>query len=162
RRSDRPQLEEGMTLCRSTLNRYQVLDNPGWWESPAVRYLPEKDQEQLHEEVGELLFLLAKATHLHAVHHTASSNRDEQIRAALRFNTLAESCYGKDRAPRAVWQQHSDLVKLLGNQLEAQELAKKAEQVPLRVDKDYYLIGHKHAIQGNLRQALDLLQKATQ
>jgi tetratricopeptide (TPR) repeat protein len=162
RNSDPQQLDESLSVARATLGRYQVLENSSWREQPAVRHLTPEDRDRLNDKVGELLFLLARNTAQHAKYHSDSSQRPEELREALSYNTLAETCYSKDRAPRALWEQHADLARELGENTEAQAHALKARQSPLRPDKDFYLLAHGLVLQGNYRQALELLQKATQ
>jgi serine/threonine protein kinase/Tfp pilus assembly protein PilF len=162
RNADRRQLEEGIRLAGATLGRYQVLDNPQWRDAPAVRLLPAEDRDRLQDEIGELLFLLARVTAQHAKYHTEPSRQTEACRQALSYNTLAETCYGKDRVPAALWEQRAALERQLGDETEAQRLAAKARQAPLRLDKDYFLLAHGQAIEGNYREAISLLQKATQ
>src|SRR5205085_499730 len=55
------QKDEGVQLCRAALDRYRVLDDPSWRESPAVRALTPPQRDRLAEDVGDLLFLLARA-----------------------------------------------------------------------------------------------------
>jgi len=162
RHSDPRQLDEGLTLARATLGRYQVLENSGWREQPAVRHLTPEDRDRLTDKIGELLFLLARNTAQYAKYHSDPSQRPEELRVALNYNTLAETCYSTDRAPRALWEQHASLARELGDNTEAQALALKARQSPLRPDKDFYLLAHGLVLQGNYRLALELLQKATQ
>src|SRR5258707_819729 len=45
RNSDSRQLDEGLTLARTTLGRYQVLENSAWREQPAVRHLTPEDRD---------------------------------------------------------------------------------------------------------------------
>jgi serine/threonine protein kinase/regulator of sirC expression with transglutaminase-like and TPR domain len=161
RHADRGQLEEGMRRCRDTLAQFAVLDDPQWDAAPAVRYLPEAEQARLHDEAGEMLFLLARATALHGQAYCAAETRDERWREAERLNQRAEASFGSERAPRALWEQRAELARRRGDEQRASELAAQAQDVPLRTARDRYLIAHQHAIRGNLRQALDLLQQVT-
>ena len=162
RNADRQQLEEGIRIANATLARYQVLENPAWRDSPAVRLLPADDRDRLADEIGEILFLLARTTAQHAKYQADLDRRTEEFRQALNFNTLAEPCYAPDRVPRALWTQRADLERQLGNQEEAERLTARARQTPLRPDRDYFLLAHGQAIDGNYRQAIDLLKKTTQ
>jgi serine/threonine protein kinase/Tfp pilus assembly protein PilF len=162
RYADRQQLDEGLGLARTALGRYGVLENPEWREAPAVYQLPPEDQERLGDAVGELLFLVARNTTQYACYHCPPAEQPQQYRAALGYNTQAESCYPPDRIPRALWEQHADLARRLGEDKQAKEFEARAAQTPLRPEKDYYLLAHQQAIAGNYRQALELLQKATQ
>jgi eukaryotic-like serine/threonine-protein kinase len=161
RNHDRQQLEEGIRVADATLGRYRVLENPEWRDTPAVRLLPAEDRDRLQDEIGELLFLLARNTAQHATYHADPSRRTELRRQALSYSTLAETCYDRNRTPAALWEQRADLERQLGDETEAQRLAVKARHAPLRPDKDYFLQAHGQAIDGNYRQAIDLLEKAT-
>src|SRR5205807_1441451 len=47
--------------CRAALARYRVLQDPAWDKAEAVRLLPGAEQSRLRRDVGELLYLLARA-----------------------------------------------------------------------------------------------------
>jgi serine/threonine protein kinase/Tfp pilus assembly protein PilF len=162
RHADRGQLQEGIDRCLGALGRLQVLDNPQWRQLPGVRNLPVEDQERLEEQVGELLFLLARATALEGQYYCPASSRHEKLQDAQNYNLLAEACFGKDNCPKALWEQRADLARLLGREREAEQLAARSDQTPIHSARDYYLIAHKRAINGNYREALELLRQTTQ
>jgi len=162
RHADRAQLEDGIERCRHTLGLYEVLDNHRWHELPAVRHLPREDQQRLDAQAGELLFLLAKATALHAQYYAPASLREQKLQEALQFNLLAEKCFAKDQCPRALWEQRADLAKLLGHDDEAKEYLALSESMPANSAKDLYLIAHKQTVEGKYREALEGLRKTTQ
>src|SRR5262249_30305769 len=62
---------------------------------------------------------------------------------------------------RAVHLQRADLVDLLGRTDEAKELRKKAQDLPLRKARDYYLLATEHLAKNKFREAIPLLQEAT-
>ncbi len=154
------QLDEGIDLCRTALDRYRVFGNPSWRESPLVRKLPPGEQGRLGEDVGDLLFLMAKATSQRADRGLGRQTPDPRLEEAWQINAAALACY--DRQPRAVWEQRAELARLLGRDEEAREAARKAEETPLRPDKDYFLLGHVLDTERNFRKALPLLRQATQ
>jgi serine/threonine protein kinase/Tfp pilus assembly protein PilF len=160
--ADRSHLEEGITACRAALGRWQVLDNPGWRDLSDVRHLSREQQSQLNEETGELLFLLSKATSLYGRYYADHGQRGEVLAEAERYNGLAGDCFGEDGSPRALWDQRADLATLLGQDNLAESYRRRAAQVHVSSARDYYLIAHTLALEGRPRQALDLLQKATQ
>src|SRR5205814_4938252 len=112
--------------------------------------------------VGELLILLARATSLPATTAPPSLERTEQVQLALHWNTLAERCYSPEESPRALWSQRAALTALLGRTTEAQELAAQAVEHPWQTATDRYLVAAEHLAQGRIRQALPLLQEATE
>jgi serine/threonine protein kinase/tetratricopeptide (TPR) repeat protein len=161
RNVDRSQLEEGTSRCRRALGRFAVLERPDWQRSIAVRRLSRPDQEALRQEVGEILLLLAQATALEAQTWAAPAERDDKLREAEELNHRAEACFGEE-VPRALWEQRADLARFRGNARAAGELAARAGRAPLRTPRDYYLFAQQQVVRGNLRQALELLRKATQ
>ncbi len=161
RNADRGQLEEGMRRCRTALARFEVLDNAQWLTAPAVRNLPEPERVSLRDEAGEMLYLLARAATLHAQSYGDAAGRGERLREAGKLNQLAETAFGTERAA-ALWEQRAEQARLLGDLPEAGTLSAQAAKVPLRTPRDRYLIAHQHAIGGNLRQALEMLERVTQ
>jgi tetratricopeptide (TPR) repeat protein len=147
-----------MRCCRGALERFAILDDLQWYDAPAVRQLAAAEQAALRDEAGEVLFLYARAVALDAHPHPDAA----RLHQARRLNGLAEASFGANHAPRAVYEQRADLARLLGDEDEAAACATRARQVPLRTARDIYLIAHQHAIHGNLRQALELLEQVTQ
>jgi serine/threonine protein kinase/tetratricopeptide (TPR) repeat protein len=161
RTADREQLDRGIDQCRKTLDRYQVLDNPDWRQLPQFRNLPAAEREQLHGEIGETLYLAARATYLRAVYRPDQPRLDE-VASALSLSQAAEGCYDADYVPRAVWQQQAELFERQGNSDEASALSDRAKKTPLRSARDCYLAGHFHAVRGEFREALAYLEEAVQ
>ena len=155
------QLDRGIDQCRQALGRFQVLDNPDWPNEPNVRNLSTADQERLQEDVGEALFLTARATFQRAVYHPDRPRPDEVL-VALSLNQQAENCYEPDKVPRALWQQRGELLKYQKDDVEAALVLERAERTPLRNARDYYLVAQLQAIRGNFRNALPLLVEAVQ
>jgi serine/threonine protein kinase/tetratricopeptide (TPR) repeat protein len=162
RNADPAQLEEGMSRCKEALAPFQVLDNPDWLGSPVVHNLTEDERERLRDEAGEVLYLLSRAAVLHAVAYSEPGSREERLARAADFNRLAEVSFGPERTPRALWEQRAQLANLRGLQREAETLAAQAKDVPLRTPRDRYLIAHQLAMNGRLREALEMLTQVTQ
>jgi eukaryotic-like serine/threonine-protein kinase len=93
--------EEGIATCRRALEGYGVLDSLSWPQTPLARDLPAASQAELRVHVGELLMLWARALARQAA-GWEPARRAELARAALRWNALAESCYGPGEAPRVL------------------------------------------------------------
>jgi tetratricopeptide (TPR) repeat protein len=158
--ADPQQVEKGKAVCSRALERYQVA-NPSWLAMPAVSALPERDQEQLREDVGELLLLLARATALPGQQAGAAGAQPDRVREALRWNTLAETCSPGTAATQALWRQRAELTALLGDQAAAKAHQARADALPLRSARDHYWSASESILQGRHRAALPLLQKAT-
>ena len=75
-RTDADHLSKGESAARNALARYGLPENRKWRELPAVRNLLQTDQEQLQDQLGELLFLLAKATALQAAFGFHGKSKD--------------------------------------------------------------------------------------
>ena len=104
----REQQDEGMALARGLLDQYRVLESADWQQTPLVAALVPEQKQQLREEMGELLVLLAGA-----------SARRAQLDLALRFSSLAEACYPADAVPPALWRQRAELARSVGRDEEA-------------------------------------------
>lgn len=158
--AERQQLDEGLALCRHSLERYGVLETPPWQEGPLVQALAPEDQRRLREDMGELLFLLARATAWQAAAAKHPSHRQEQIVSALQLNDRAAACFTPDEGPRALWLQRAYFTRLAGNEAEAKRLQEKAEQIPLPTPHDRYLLFVFHQLdQGQVREALAYLRE---
>jgi serine/threonine protein kinase/tetratricopeptide (TPR) repeat protein len=162
RNADRCRLAEGMDRARATLAHFAILDDPQWQEAPRVTHLPEPEQASLRDEAGEVLFLLARATALHAQTYAEPACRANQLYGALCLNIFTEEVLGTDHIPRALWEQRADLATLLDDPHGASKATAKAQATPLRTPRDRYLIAHQYAIHGNLRDALAILQAVTE
>jgi serine/threonine protein kinase/tetratricopeptide (TPR) repeat protein len=126
--SDRERIAEGMSLANRALGRYQVRENPKWWDAPEVRRLSPADQGSLREEAGDVTLLLASVTALQA-RTGADSDRPAGLRAALQLNQASASSYPDDTAPVLVQRQREGLVRALNGQ---RDVAR--EDVPLPGD----------------------------
>src|SRR5262249_9040146 len=86
------QIEEGIVLCRRPLGRFGLLDDPSWAARPMVTLLTAEDQDRVHQEIGQLLLLYARAVIWQAEATLISAERYDKARLASRLNSLAESC----------------------------------------------------------------------
>src|SRR5262249_18474781 len=86
----------------------------------------------------------------------------ELLKEGLRLNQQAEAWYDQREVPRALWEQRAELLRRLGNpEVEAKELDKRAEDVPLRTVRDEYLLASVHVFRGRYQKALPLLRSVT-
>jgi len=160
--NDAAQMNRGVTACRAGLDAYRVLENPNWKQQPAVRLLPDEEREQLGEDIGGLLILLARATSMEAQENADPVGQQTGYKAALWLNQLAEAAFGETPPAKALWEQRSKLVEKLGETDAAKELSAKAAKQPMRTVTDQYLVAADHVAEGRLRDALPLLKAATQ
>jgi tetratricopeptide (TPR) repeat protein len=162
RQEDPEQLRHGDAESRRALARYGLPNNPNWRELPSVLNLPPEDRDQLNYDFGDLLFLLAKSTRSQTANRATDEERNEGFQLAMNLTSQAESCYGRDRTPRAVLEQRSTLAKELHKTQEAQEIDRLLSDFKQQTPKDDYWGAQDFAIKGNFRAALKLLQKVTQ
>src|SRR5207244_579386 len=84
------------------------------------------------------------------------------IQQALVMNELAEDCSTQAAASPALWRQRAQLQGLLERQADAAKSQAKAKALPLRTAADHYWLASDHITGGRLRDALPMLQQATQ
>jgi serine/threonine protein kinase/Tfp pilus assembly protein PilF len=153
RLSEPEQRDAGMACCARALARYQVPDNPDWENLPAVRALPDEEQQRLREAVCELLLLQTRAVLVRHGDHPDN----ERLREALQLNGHAEEL----DASGALFAQRADLLHLLGEEEEARAARARAEALPPHTARDHYWLASEHLAHGRTQEALPLLQQAT-
>ncbi|HKB40911.1 MAG TPA: serine/threonine-protein kinase, partial [Gemmataceae bacterium] len=155
RTTDRAELDEGVSRCQALLARYRVLDDPAWQQAPAVRPLSPEDRRRLTEEVGELLLLWARVIVLRAEGEAGERPAAEE---ALRLNQRAEECY-PGSAPRALWRQRAELLRLLNREPEAKAAAFRADRVTV-TPHDLSMAAAELSFHGRYADALVRLEEA--
>jgi serine/threonine protein kinase/Tfp pilus assembly protein PilF len=155
------ELFEGASLCSQALQRYGITDDPSWTDRPAVRLLPEVEQQRLCDDVAELLLTWARALSLQVQQEPEKSKRQEQAGLALRLNMLAQpSCAGQ-RSSKGLLLQRAELKRLLGQEQEARQLLEEAEKLQPQTPRDYYWLAIRHSDRGEFDKAIPLLRQAT-
>ncbi len=178
-------LAEEMARYRKALGRYRILKDPGWQNSPLVANLPAPGPELLRQQVGELLYSLARATMLPLTDGGRPPDAGpipallalanvpsfpwaageaavrHQIRTALSYNDLAIACFSDDGVPRAFLIQRARMADLIGQKAEAKKLLARAETTSLKSYRDHYWAGCELAAQGKYADAVPLLAEAT-
>jgi eukaryotic-like serine/threonine-protein kinase len=127
---------EGIAACRKAIERYAVLDSPGWLQSSLVVNLPAEAQSELRDRVGDVLMLWAGALGRQAA-GLETAERSALLRDALRRNALAESCYAKGEVPRSCWVQRAKLARLANDPAAAARADARATRTPVRSPKEY-------------------------
>lgn len=153
-------LDSGILEGNQALKFYSVLDLKSWKDQALVTELPPQLRTNLQEEIGSLLFHLARATISRQPHRTDRLPDNGVVQSALRFNELAELSFPPGRVPRALWQQRADLAKKLNREAEALRLVAQAEQTPVKTADDYYLIACELVDQGEFAKALPFLEES--
>jgi serine/threonine protein kinase/tetratricopeptide (TPR) repeat protein len=161
----RATLDEGIAGCRRALERYGVptdRDEPHerWAEGRLVRYLGIEDQSRLRDDLGELFYMMARASARKAELAADPADKAADLAAAERWNRHA-AALAAERIPRAVREQRAGLAKIAGRTDEADRWRKEAEGTPIASPRDRYLLGYWHYNRGRIRQAVDELTAAT-
>lgn len=154
RNGDQESLDERLSHCRHLLDRYGVLDNPGWQDAPAVRALDDADRQRLRNEVGELLLLWARLTLWRSAENRSS------IEASLALNQRAETCYNPEQIPAVLFRQRAELLRRLGQQDQANQLRAQSDAVPASDPRSLALLASEHRFAGHHAEALPLLEEA--
>jgi serine/threonine protein kinase/Flp pilus assembly protein TadD len=152
RSGDRALIAQGLERGRMVLARYGLGDDPDWARRPLFIRLPGALQAEVRQELGELLLLMTRAEELRA---GDAADRSAGLRAALRWNVLAEECYPPGRRPRLLARQRTGLLRELPG--EAAEVA--ADGTP---ELDAFHEGVESATAGHYREALARLQPFTE
>jgi serine/threonine protein kinase/tetratricopeptide (TPR) repeat protein len=159
--TDKVRREEGRLLGHSTLDCYQVLQNPDWRQAPTVQRLPERDRVLLQKEVGELLMLLAHEQKLAGKDESNPTRKEELARQGLQFCSLATDCFGDEHIPTALWKLQSKLHGQLKDQDMVQQCEERAaKQAKFRSVRDRYMTAWLLVEEGKFREALPLLNEA--
>jgi serine/threonine protein kinase/Flp pilus assembly protein TadD len=158
---DTAKRQEGMEACQRALDRYSARADHSWTDARAFRHLDASDRARLPEEIGEALWLLARATWLGANDGLNTARVDSEVKEALRLNGLSEACFPEDRVPAALMAQRAELVGWLGRPDEAALWVKRAASTPSRTARDFYLEATEHAVRGRFAEAIPLLEEAT-
>lgn len=156
---DPTELVEGTSLCRQALAHYGLPEDPDWQNRSQVRALSRPERQALREEIGELLLLLARATWLDATRQNLS-HRSTQLERALTLNEQASSLAGSQER-RALLLQRAWLFRLTGQETQAEQSLQQAKRTPPMTARDLYLLAGERCSQGEMREALKLLEEAT-
>src|SRR5262249_33095451 len=90
---------------------FKVLDDPSWLERSPVRRMSPEQQSGLQGEVGEALFLLARANMVEAAGQP-EPKRSESLQRALELNRIAQTTLGS-KATDAIASQRGSIEGLL-------------------------------------------------
>jgi serine/threonine protein kinase len=151
---------ERLAQCRQALARYGVLHHPQWREQPAVTDLSEDARGQLLPQIGDLLLLLARGAPQLVPPDADAARKHEAAQDPLRLSQLAETCYAPGTTPRLLWEERGKLQAWLGNASAAQDLAQKAQAIPLKTAQDLYWSGADLFFSGRLQRASERLDEA--
>jgi tetratricopeptide (TPR) repeat protein len=149
-------LTEGSAAARAALERYGILHRSAWAEAPAVAALTPDERERLRADLREGLLFLGRATRLQA----RGADREARLAEARRLNELAETCATGEEALRSIWFQRALLLRESGREEQARGLLERANALPVRTARDYYLAAIERMAGGDYRAAGELLRDA--
>jgi eukaryotic-like serine/threonine-protein kinase len=151
---DRRPLSEAVMAGRQAIGRYPAPDDPSWAESRTVRHLSTEDREQLRQEIGASLLMLAHAT-------AKSADNSTTLGEALRLNHQAAGCFHADGVPGTVWSQRAEFLRRLRRDDEALAARDAAARTKPHGSRELYLAGWDLARRGEYAAAVPLLKDAT-
>ena len=151
-------VDRGVASAQVALARYGLPGDREWDKRSQFRVLPVDEQQKVRTQLSEACLLLARGYTLQAKPGTESEAR---LTDALQMNELAERIRG-DYAPRALWEQRSELFRRLGNSAEAERSAARAREAVLETARDFYLSGSEAVAEGRYREAIRLLRRAAE
>jgi len=155
---DPADLAEGEALARRALGRYLLPDEAAWERSPAFAYLAADEQAAVRANCGELLLHLVRPVALRAADAKQTPDRAALLAEADGLNARAGACLGD--GSRVVLWQRGRLAELAGRDDAARDLLGRAEAIPPRDRRDYFLRASERAGQGRLLDALADLDEA--
>jgi eukaryotic-like serine/threonine-protein kinase len=142
-RSDPAMREQGFTLGRTVLDRYQVADDAEWESRPGFALLDLPQRQELRSGFGELLILMTRYEMLKDPPAAASG---------LRWNQLARVMFAEGERPAVIARQ--------GAELQGRDAAAAAPPVAASTNTiDLYFDGLDHATAGHARDALPYLTR---
>jgi tetratricopeptide (TPR) repeat protein len=157
--TDRERLSEVTSRGLRALDRYGIREQAAWWDRPAVRRLPDGEQQSLREEAGDLALLVASVTALQAT-SGEDGRRADGLRSALLLNEVSRSCYPAGKAPLLLGRQRARFRRLLapGAGPEPEPTRAPAEASPSA--KDLCLSAQERMDRGRYADAILLWRQA--
>jgi serine/threonine protein kinase/tetratricopeptide (TPR) repeat protein len=156
------QLAEGIALCQKHADKFGVLADSDWQQSPRVQLLDEAERAELRQAMGELLWFWARALTWNVPTDTTAFAQHEQVTFALRLNQLAGLCYPTTKLPGTLLRQRAKLLELSGNHdAEAKRLYALAEASLPRNPREHYLVLCEQVGQADFHKVLPFLQQAS-
>jgi tetratricopeptide (TPR) repeat protein len=149
------QIADGIRLAEEALGPFSVLADGDWRASRFYRRLSEVDRQSAGQDVGMVLFLMARAAAAPG-QGTADTVKIEQ---ALAWNIQAETALGPGQR-RTVLEQRARLLEQLGRRHDAQAIRSDLEKAPASSGERF--LDLLLAIdRGKYRDSLEFLLEAT-
>lgn len=150
-------IKRGTARAKQALARWPSVEEPKWQFQGPFRYLDAEEKSRVRAELGELYYYLARAERMLAA--TATDQKLEHTQKAFQYNTLAESCAGRNDILRSVLWQRAVLFDNAGQETEASVVRAEAEKLPLETEQDLYLDAVQKLSHGDVNEAVAVLKK---
>jgi eukaryotic-like serine/threonine-protein kinase len=145
--------------CRAALDRFHVLDNPGWQRASAVQRLSPVSKRQVTLEAGELLFLMAAMTGPPSDSGLTAGATEKRLREALDLNEQAQACYPAGEEQFALRYQHNVFSARLNARPASYGLP--TSNSASQSTRDGCMVACLYSIEHRFREALTYWQKAS-
>ena len=146
-------LQDSILSTRKSLESYGVLDDANWQERPTYQALPVAAQLELNDQMGELLYLAARANEQLRKVKTDTQESKAQLDESLDLNRLALEATGS----YALLKQRARLLDEKGSHEAADKLRLQADMLSYRGVIDQYAEVYEFLDARNYRQAKPLL-----
>ena len=157
--ASRQKIDEGIAICRRSIDVLRVRTDPRWLDRLPASSLSEPDLLRLRRNVSVLLGLWARALAWRA--EAATDRRAELIAEAQGLINLAEATSGPDGTFPDLKLQSAALARLAGRGPDADRLLAEAEEMPSETASDRLLLVSSYLDRGLDRQALALAEEAS-
>ncbi len=136
--SERQVLQDSLSSTRQSLASYGVLEDAIWQERRAYHSLSALSREELDGELGQLLYLAARANEDLLSTATDPDERSALLNESLRLNRLAFELFTPAARPRALLLQQANLLELQGSAAAAETMRQRAADQPITNIIDQY------------------------
>ena len=144
------QVAEGEALVDRILARHGDPTEPDWGSKPTVARLEDRDRAQLREDLGEVLYLAARAALWRGRLEEARSLSDRSARA-----------YAPGPAPRAVSYLSAEVARRSGDETRARQLEELAKSAPAETHRYRLMMAADRLDRGQVGEAIPSLLDAS-
>ncbi len=144
------QVAEGEALVDRILARHGDPTSPGWDSRPEFALLGDGDRKQFREDLGEVLYLAARAA--------LWRGRLEEARSLCDRSAWA---YGPGPPTRALGYLYADIARRSGNEEQARQLEERARLAPAETHRHRLMLAADRLDRGQFDEALAFLLDAS-
>ncbi len=151
-------LNAAVAALQETLRPYRLSDDGPWWKTAAYQRLSPSQQQRQRDNLAEICYLLA-AGRAQIAMRVDGSERETQLRKALRFNTYGQHVFAATLLPRTFLFQRSRIVEATGKKDEAALLRGQANSRPTNGLRDQSRLAWQLTQQQKYQQATQLYRQ---